>query len=144
LLVADVLAQVDGDGLAAVLLRQQRQLDAARRGQRGALHDVGLARLEVFRAQGRGLRLEVLQQAFHAGRRRDHGALRRVVREEGAGDAVVALEVAFPMPRHLLRRDLVDAVAADEEQAPVAQRDHFRQRHADLLRIVQAALDAFR
>ena len=88
------------------------------------------------------LRPEILQQAWHAGRRRDHGALRMVVRDEYARDAVIALEITVRRRCDLVRRDLVDAVAADEEQAPVAQRDDFRQGHADLLRIVQAALES--
>jgi hypothetical protein len=65
-----------------------------------------------------------------------------VVGHEGAGHAVVALEVAAGRGA-TCSAVMVLTVAAGKEQAPVAQRDGLGQRHADLLRIVQAALDAF-
>ena len=136
-LVAPVQLQVHRYRLAAVLLGQQRHFQAADGLDLGAGVDIVLARVEHFRRQHALFGLEVFHHFRHRRRGGDVGALRLVVGDKGAHHAVVALEVARSGGADLFGGHLGQLVAVLEQQAPVAQCDFLRQRHAHLLRIVE-------
>ena len=104
LLVAEVQRDRDVDGLAAILLGQQRHLDAAELEALGARVDVGVRGIERLGNAGRRLRLEVLHHVGERRRGRDVGAQRVVLGQEVAHGAVVAAEVRLRGLGHLARR----------------------------------------
>ena len=108
--------------------------------QAGPRVDVLRARIESLARLGGRARREILQHLIHRQRRRDLGALRRVLRQEDADRAVVAAQVALRGRHHLGRVDALGGVAKQEEQPPVALGDVVRQHDTEALRIGQRAL----
>jgi len=130
-------AQHPGTGLPT--RTEQGDLEIAKAAQPRSPVEVFVGRVESL-AGVSARRGAIVRQQF--GSRRclgQHGALRRVVRDEDADDAVVANEVAGcggidPFGRHLL-----ELIAGVEEEPPVTKRDVFGQHHRERLGIRERA-----
>ena len=129
-------------GLAPGLLRQERDLHAVGQGKplRARL-EIGRCRLERFARRNTRIALVILDHCddVHGGRCRRAIGLR--IRNELADGAVRGFQVFERHPLHIGRRHLAPLVALQEEKSPVARRDRFRYRHAELLRIVERLVE---
>ena len=142
-LLAEGLLQVgvvernrEADGLAARLLGQERDLRPIGQHEAlGARIEIRGARVERLARGGGGVALVILDYRGEVDRRRNRRARGlRVGNELADGDV---------RPLQVFLRDAVDAgggdraiaVARDEEQTPVAQRDRFRDRDRESLRV---------
>ena len=125
-------------------LGQQRELHAGGwRGQAPALRarvDVGRTGIEALGRGRRGLRHEALHLRghVHGGRRR--GAHRLVGGHVGPQRAVGRQQGLRREALHVFQPGRANAVAQQEEQAPVALRHGFRQGHAHLLGVGELLL----
>ncbi|MNU32041.1 hypothetical protein D3C71_205730 [compost metagenome] len=137
LFAADLQFQHDADGAALGFLRQQGALQAVRQGEaRGARFDIVGTRVECFALRHDSAARVASQLRRHVGVGRHDRAVRRIGGNETAQGAVRALQVFLGRRLHLRRRQLVELVALQEEQAPVASRQGLRQgdRHARRVR----------
>ena len=139
--LAEAQRHADGHRVAAGFLGQQRQFGAVGQfGHRGAAVDVGGRRIEGF-ARGHGSAAPVVgDQRGHVRRVGDFGAVGRVGGDEARQRAVAGLEVGLGHARDVLRGHRLDAVALQEEQAPVARGDGFRQRGGGGVGVVEQKL----
>ncbi len=126
----------EADGLAARLLGQERDLRPIGQHEAlGARIEIRGARVERLAGDGGGVALVIPDHRGEVdGRRNRRARGLRVGNELADGDV---------RPLQVLLRDAVDAgggdgaiaVARDEEQTPVAQRDRFRDRDRESLRV---------
>ena len=144
LLVAEAQRHAEVDRLAARLLGQQRDLHAVR--QRETLRarvEIGRGWVEGLARGDRGVALVVLDHRRDVDRRRDRRAVGLRVGHELAEREVRPLEVGERDPLHVGRRHGAVAVALEEEQPPVAQRDRLRERDAERLRTGHGLVEVF-
>ena len=142
LLVAPVQQQAGRHGAAARLLRQQRDADAVR--QRLANHaglDIGRRGVERLPGAERFPAAVIGQRLLEVGRRRDGGTVGVAGRQEHAEHPIGRFEVGARDALHVGHADCAQAVAVEEEQAPVADRlelgQRLHQRAGVALRLVE-------
>ena len=128
LFVAPVQREAGNDAAAARFLRQQRRVDAVGElAPEDARFDVGRRRVEGLAELERlGIVGAIGGKRFlQAGGRRDLGALGPLGRHEHAEDAVCRLQVMLGDALHVFQAQLAQALAIQEEQAPVAHGGKF-------------------
>ncbi|HLM53402.1 MAG TPA: hypothetical protein VK325_07425 [Pseudoxanthomonas sp.] len=130
--VAETEPRVHHHGFATGLLRQQRDLERIAKGEGlGARLQVLRRRVEVLARAHRRAAGIALHQRGDIGRGRYLHAVGSVGGDEAAQGAVAGLQVLRRHPVDVLGGDLLDRVAGEEQQAPVAGGDELRQPHAD-------------
>ena len=144
LFAAELQFQHDADGAALGFLRQQGALQAVRQGEAlGARFDIVGARVERLALRHDGAARVAGQLRRHVGVGRHNGAVRRIGGDETAQGAVRALQVFLGRRLHLRRRQLVELVALQEEQTPVAGRQGLRQGNRQARRVRGGQFDLF-
>ena len=142
LLVALVQPDLELHRFATRLLRQQGDLHAVRQREAlGAGLEVRGRRLERFAGRHAGIALVVLDHRRDVGRWRRRRAVGFRVRNELTHRAIRGLEVIERHPLHVRGSELAPLIALQEKQPPVAGRDRFGNRYAELLRIVDGLVE---